>query len=479
MEKKTTLVWFRRDLRLRDNPALNEAARRGAPVAVYVRDIRLETARPPGRASRWWLHGSLRRLEMAATRRGIPFFARRGDAAMILPQLAREHGADRVVWNRLYEPDELRQESRVVESLRAAGIAGEGFRGALLFEPGRILSKEGKPYRVFTPFWQACAVAAEPEAPCGDPPLDHGAPPARSSGLDELGYAGEHEAPAWEKHFVPGEEAAGKVLALFLRGAAADYDAARDFPGRPGTSRLAARLHFGELAVGRVWKEAYSGAADPGRRGGFLSELGWRDFAHHVLFHFPATVDRPMNERFENFRWRVDEDALSAWKRGATGYPVVDAAMRELSATGWMHNRSRMIVASFLVKDLLIDWRRGAEWFEESLLDADLANNTMGWQWSAGCGADAAPFFRIFNPVEQGRRWDPDGAYVRRWVPELARLPDRRLHAPWEALPAELAAAGVVLGGNYPQRIVDHTFARERALAAFGALRAASSGVKR
>ena len=438
------LVWFRRDLRLDDNPALAAAAARGPVVPVFVWSPEEEGASAPGAAARWWLHRSLEALDAELKKKGLSLVVRRGPVRRALVELARETGAKAAAWSRVWEPALREQERSVAEALRAAGVEALEQRANLLFEPDAVKTLDGRPYRVFTPYWNRCAQAPAPPAPAGPAGALRAVPkPAKSLALAELGLL---PRIAWhlslEKHFVPGEPAAKAALKEFARERLADYRTARDFPAADGVSRLSPRLHFGELSVLRVWKEASGGAGSPGEKGGYLSELGWRDFAAHILHHFPKTIEEPLDPRFADFRWRRDEKGLEAWRRGRTGFPIVDAGMRELWATGWMHNRVRMIVASFLAKDLLLSWREGAAWFMDTLVDADLASNTLGWQWAAGCGADAAPFFRIFNPEQQLKRWDPDLAYVRKWIPEYD------------------------LG--YPEPMLDHAEARARALVAFG-----------
>ncbi len=442
-ERAPSLVWFRRDLRLEDNPALAAAAARGPVVPVFVWSPEEEGASAPGAAARWWLRRSLESLDARLKERGLSLVVRKGPAASVLAALARETGAKAAAWSRVWEPALRLQEKSVAAALTGAGVEVLEQRANLLFEPDSVRTLDGRPYRVFTPFWARCAQSPAPPAPSGQTPaLKPAAKRPKSVPLDELGLL---PRIPWhlslEKHFTPGEPAAREALRDFLRRGLADYRTARDFPAREGVSRLSPRLHFGELSALRVWKEASGGAGSPGEKGGFLSELGWRDFAAHVLHHFPETVAAPLDRKFESFRWRRDDEGLRSWRKGVTGFPIVDAGMRELWATGWMHNRVRMIVASFLAKDLLVDWREGAAWFTDTLVDADLASNTLGWQWAAGCGADAAPFFRVFNPSEQLKRWDPDLAYVRRWIPEYD------------------------LG--YPEPILDHAEARARALVAF------------
>lgn len=466
---KTALVWLRADLRLQDNPALQAAARAGAVLPIFVWSPEEEGVWAPGAASRWWLHRSLESLSARFTARGAPLVLAAGPTARVLIKAARAAGAQTVYFSRRVEPAAAAQEREVARALTAAGIQVHAFAANLLYDPDAVRGREGKHYRVFTPFWSRCSELPPPEPPCGDPGLLRAPARApRSLALDALGLK---PTIAWDaglaESFVPGEEGARRELKRFLDEGLADYRVARDIPAHAGTSRLSARLHFGELSASRVWSEALRWAPTPGLKGGFLSELGWREFAHHVLHHQPRTPSQPLDARFAGFDWRRDHAGLKAWRGGRTGYPIVDAGMRELWRTGWMHNRARMIVASFLCKDLLIDWREGARWFWDTLVDADLAANTLGWQWTAGCGADAAPFFRVFNPVQQGARWDEDGAYVKRWVPELSRLPARWIHEPWSAPLEVLHEAGVELGKNYPRPIVDHARARLRALAAF------------
>lgn len=465
----TTLVWLGRDLRLADNPALIDAAAAGALVPIFIWSPQEEGEWAPGAASRWWLHHSLKSLERDLIKRGSRLIVKRGPAAVALVAAARECGAEAVAWNRCYEPAALRREQAVRGALGAAGVSAQAHEGNVLFAPDAIRTLSGGPYRVFTPYWNRCGAEAGPAAPRGEAGrLRLPASLPKSLPLDKLGLLPK---VAWASGlgdaFTPGEAGARRDFESFLAGPIRGYAADRNFPASGGGSRLSPRLHFGELSVHRVWREALGG--DPAAKGGFLGELGWRDFGRHVLFHHPATPDSPLDPRFASFRWRRDAKGLAAWKKGLTGYPLVDAGMRELWATGFMHNRVRMVVASFLTKDLLIDWREGARWFWDTLVDADLASNTLGWQWAAGCGADAAPFFRIFNPVEQGKRFDAAGAYTRRWVPELAALPDRWLHQPWEAPAGILAQAAVTIGETYPAPIVDHKLARVRALEVFGA----------
>ncbi|MCG3180261.1 MAG: Deoxyribodipyrimidine photo-lyase [Phycisphaerae bacterium] len=466
-----TIVWFRRDLRLGDNAALHAACRRGAVVPVYIHAPAEEGPGAAGAASRVWLHHSLAALDASLRRRGLRLIIRAGDSLDELRRLIAATGADAVLFSRLYEPSRREADEAIVAALVRAGVEVRDFPGQLLFEPEQVRTGGGGPFRVFTAFWKACGKLPAPAVPLPAPRRLTDVPAAlASTPLEELDLLPAIDwAGGIRQAWAFGERAAADRLARFARTVLARYATGRDRPDADGTSRLSPHLHFGELSPRQAWHaltRRRGASADAFRR-----ELGWREFAHHLLFHFPTTVDAPLDRRFARFGWRRDAAALRAWQRGCTGYPIVDAGMRQLWRTGWMHNRVRMIAASFLVKDLLLDWRDGAAWFRSTLVDADLANNTLAWQWSAGCGADAAPYFRVFNPVAQGERFDPHGRYVRRWAPELARLPDRWIHHPWDAPAGALATAGVALGRDYPRPIVDHAAARERALAAWRALR--------
>jgi deoxyribodipyrimidine photo-lyase len=471
MKRPPILVWFRRDLRLRDQPALDFACKAGGPVIpVHVDDAAEDGAWPPGGASRWWLHRSLAALDEALRQRGSRLVVRAGCTSEVLLGLARETGASGVVWNRRYEPAAAAHETAVKQALLEAGLEARSFHGSVLFAPGKVLSRAEEPLRVFTPFWAQCGRLPVREA--GGPGEGEALPGPRSwprsERLEPCGAPAEWAEGGGEGAWRPGEAGAQAGLEAFLRERLAAYAERRGQLGGGGTSRLSAHLHFGEIGPVQVWHAA--GRAGGGA-GAFLRELGWREFAAHVLFHFPGTPERALRPEFDAFPWTEDEGALRAWREGRTGYPVVDAAMRELRATGWMDNRARMVVASFLVKHLLHPWQAGARWFWEHLADADLANNTLGWQWSAGCGADAAPYFRVFNPAIQGARFDPGGSWVRRWVPELGRVPGAFVHAPWAAPAAVLEGAGVRLGRTYPLPVVEHAAARQRARDAHAAFR--------
>ena len=480
MSVSPSIVWFRNDLRLADNPALHGAVQRGGsivPVFIYAPDE--ESPWSPGGATRWWMHQSLGALDPSLRTLGSRLVIRRGLTEKTLLSLAKDTGANAVFWNRRYEPAVIARDAKVKEVLNAAGLEAKCFNAGLLHEPWTIQNQSGKPFQVFTPFWKHCLNEPEPAEPLPAPKnLPVPAKWPKSLALEELELEpkikwDEGMRVAWE----PGEAGAMKNLREFLVQAFDNYSEKRNRPDVAGTSRLSPHLHFGEISPRQIWHGLKAMAAKrkmptaAWRNSQFLAEVGWREFAHHLLFHFPRTPAEPLRPQFKHFPWRKDAAALRAWQKGRTGYPVVDAGMRELWATGWMHNRVRMIVASFLVKDLLLPWQDGARWFWDTLVDADLASNTLGWQWIAGCGADAAPYFRIFNPVSQGEKFDPNGDYVRRWCPELAKLPDEWLHRPWEAPVEIFARAGLLPGRDYPEPIIRHATAREVALEAFARIK--------
>lgn len=466
-DEAPALVWFRQDLRLADNPALSAAAASKRPlILLYLLDDDTPGRWRAGGASRWWLHRSLEALSASITKRGGALILRRGRAADVIPRLVEETGAAALYWNRCYEPFAIERDKALKQKL-GARIDVQSCNGALLFEPWEIKTKTGEPYKVFTPFWRAAV-----QGGAGRTPL----PAPRALRFSEANLATDRLAawkllptkPNWtagfEAEWTPGEAGAKKALDAFLSRKLSAYPTARDQMAEDGTSRLSPHLHFGDISPAQIraaLDESASGADK------FLAEIGWREFSHHLLFHWPTLPEANWRDQFDAFPWRSDAAALEAWQRGRTGYPIVDAAMRQLWTIGWMHNRARMVAASFLIKHLLIDWRRGEDWFWDTLVDADLANNAASWQWVAGSGADASPYFRIFNPITQGERYDADGAYVRRWVPELAKLPDDHIHAPWQAPPEMLRKAGIKLGKTYPEPIVDHAAARKRALDAF------------
>ncbi len=470
MAGRTAIVWYRRDLRLSDNPALRRAVDEAdAIVPVYIHDDG-ERDWAPGAASRWWLHHSLEALAGALRDKDSRLVIRRGEPLEVLRGLIDETGATTVYWNRLYEPHAVARDKKIKAALRDDGIDAHSEKAALLLEPWEVETGSGDPYKVFTPFWRAALKKLPPpEAlnaprtlrPPGDWP--DGLEPAALELLPEIDWAS-----GFTEVWTPGEEAARQRLETFVAGALRDYDETRDLPAVDGVSQLSPHLHFGEISPRHAWHRAAAHADEfPDGSEAWLRELGWREFAHHILYHFPRTSDEPMYEKYRDFPWRDGgEDMLRAWQRGRTGIPIVDAGMRQLWHVGWMHNRVRMIVASLLVKNIRLHWLNGARWFWDTLVDADLASNSMGWQWSAGCGADAAPYFRIFNPVRQGERFDKKGEYVRRWVPELAGLPDKYVHEPWSLPDAVAEKIGFTPGEDYPKPIVDLSESRKEALAA-------------
>jgi deoxyribodipyrimidine photo-lyase len=443
---RAAIVWLRQDLRLQDNPALHAAASLGsAVVPIYIWAPEEEGEWPPGAASRWWLHHSLRSLEASLRERGSRLLIERGPPLQILRRVAAATGAATVCWNNRYEPAAVECERKVAAGLLQSGLETRTFNSALLVEPADAMNQSGKPYQVYAAFLRNLLRIANPSAPA---PIPRKLPPPhrwpRSRTLESLRLLpkirwDEGLANTW----TPGEEGAHRTLQRFLSTTIADYRRAREIPAVRGTSKLSPHLHFGEIGPRQVWHAL--GAK--GRTSVFLRELIWREFAYHLLHQFPHTATQPLRPEFKRFPWKRSAAALRAWQRGRTGIPLVDAGMRELWSTGWMHNRVRMVVASLLVKNLLVPWQEGARWFWDTLVDADLANNTLNWQWVAGCGADAAPYFRIFNPLTQAKRFDPEGTYVRRWVPELE------------------------LRNTYPEPIVDVKASRERALDAYYGMR--------
>lgn len=471
MSDVTSLYWLRQDLRVSDNPALSAALRAGPTVAVYV----LDEVDPWkwGAASRWWLHRSLVALGASLTKMGIPLILRRGDPAQMIPRLAIELGVSQLHASRLYSRPAIARDAAIAQALSCEGIAWHDHNAALLQEPWQIQPKSADFYKVYSPFSRA--VMQEPVPPALPIPKKQAAPAliVTSDDIDAWGLLPTQ--PDWTTGFAdwkPGERGAHDRLQALLESGIRHYSEGRDRPDKPYSSRLSPHLAFGEIGPRQIWHAIHATGEIDANRTTFLKEIVWREFAAHTLYHQPHLPDRPLDERFAAFPWQDAPDHLKAWQRGQTGYPIVDAGMRQLWQTGWMHNRVRMIVASFLIKHLLIPWQEGERWFWDTLVDADLASNAFNWQWVAGSGADAAPYFRIFNPMLQGQKFDPDGSYVRQYVPELARLPNKLIHTPWEASPVELAAAGIRLGQTYPAPIVDHAAARTRALAGFKALKA-------
>ncbi|HMO52124.1 MAG TPA: deoxyribodipyrimidine photo-lyase [Kiritimatiellia bacterium] len=462
--------WVRRDLRLQDNPALDAAIHSGKKIIpLFIWAPEEEAPWEPGAASRWWLHYSLQSFAADLEARHATLIIRKGPTLPALRSVLRETEADTVIWNRLYEPAIIERDKRIKAALREDGLHVHSFNAQLLFEPWTIETQQGKPYQVFTPFYRCCQGYGAPETPLPAPRrLPRLAHPPWSAPLPELGLLPALDwADGIQASWTPGEAGAWKRLEACRNEAVRDYKTERDRPDREGTSRLSPHLHFGEISPRQIWHACRAVPnAEP-----YLRQLIWREFAHHLLYHFPHTTEHPLRPEFARFPWKTDAKTLARWQRGRTGYPIVDAGMRELWRTGWMHNRVRMIVASFLVKDLLIPWQEGARWFWDTLVDANLANNTLGWQWTAGCGADAAPYFRIFNPVLQAVKFDPEGVYVKHWLPVLRGLPAPDIHRIFDLPEAERLRAGIRLGDQYPLPIVDHAKARDEALEAYASLK--------
>jgi deoxyribodipyrimidine photo-lyase len=472
------LLWFRRDLRLADNPALQAIIDEGyTPLPVYIHD-EPDTDWPLGAASAWWLHHSLIALQQSLRKHGSDLLVFKGNAENILSRLLQQSGAERLAWNRCYEPAAIARDAHIKQALEKQGCHVSSHHAALLREPWQNLKKDGTPYRVFTPFWKKLQssgpsrdiIAASDTLTAFD--SSRFTDTASIDSLELLPRVNWDQ--AFYTHWTPGEDGAWQALQGFSDDKLLDYTVHRDMPAHDGTSHLSPHLHFGEISALQIWKTLSNRAATSTTRGiipateAYLRELAWREFSHHLLYHFPSTPLQSMDPRFNKFPWKKHyKNHLRRWQHGQTGIPLVDAGMRELWTTGYMHNRVRMITASFLVKNLLIPWQEGARWFWDTLVDADLANNTLGWQWCAGCGADAAPYFRIFNPVLQGEKFDKQGDYVRRWIPELAKLENRYLHKPWAADPAVLADAGIILGKDYPEPVVDLQESRRQALVAW------------
>jgi deoxyribodipyrimidine photo-lyase len=462
---RPALLWLRRELRLHDNRALAGAVASGRPVVpVFVLDETTAGDWAPGGAARWWLHHSLAALAQALARLGAPLVLRRGRIAEIFAALVAETDAAEI---HAGLPGEPWARDAVATLQQRLGIPVHLHRTLTLFDPDALRTQTGGPYGVFTPFARACRARGVPDAPLPPPKRIPTAAPPRSDRLEDWRLLPTR--PDWagglRQAWQPGEAGGRRQLHAFADAAVQNYHRTRDLPGQDGTSRLSPHLHWGEVSPDTAWQAA--SRADGGEGvDTWQNEMLWREFSANLLWHNPALPQAPLRREFAAMPWRDAPDELRAWQQGRTGIPIVDAGMRQLWRVGWMHNRVRMIVASFLIKHLLLPWQTGAAWFWDTLVDADLASNSAQWQWVAGCGADAAPYFRIFNPVLQGCKFDKEGAYVRRWVPELARLPDTAIHAPWQAPELVLRAAGIVLGPTYPHPIVDLAAGRQRALAA-------------
>ena len=471
---QSCLLWFRQDLRLTDNPALVAAAAKGSILPIYIYDTAHPKQWQMGAASRWWLHHSLTALDQSIEGHLRIFM---GDPLKIIPELLNQTGIRSIVWNRCYEPWQIQRDTQLKKQLLEDEIEVESFNGTLLWEPWKIHKEDGSPYKVFTPYYRrGCLNAPEPRRPSKAPQkMKWMHPRLNDTCLSDLALMPtinwyEQIAAQWQ----PGEAGAQEHLSRFIDDNIQNYKQGRDYPNLKSTSRLSPHLHFGEISPNTVWhraRQAFNSNIRNANLDCFLSELGWREFSYYQLFHFPDLPEKNFQEKFDRFPWGKDTAALKAWQKGQTGVPIVDAGMRELWQTGYMHNRVRMIVGSFLVKNLLQHWSQGEQWFWDCLVDADLASNSASWQWVAGSGADAAPYFRIFNPVTQGQKFDANGAYVRQYCPELSEVPDKFIHCPWEASPNVLQQAGLELGVDYPKPIVDLKASRQRALIAFSQIK--------
>ncbi len=475
-DQNPCIVWFRRDLRLADNAALSAAVETGRPILPLFILEDDPPVRGPGAAALWWLEGSLQALASSLQDRGSRLILRRGGARQVLSELVEQTGANLVAWNRGYEPALDARDEALIEPLKALGAETRACDGKLLMAPDSVLTKAGAPYGVFTPFWRTARGQIQPSKPTGA--LKALSAPAQWPVSDKLSAWTLRPAdPDWSKGFAPwrpGEEAAQTALHDFLSDKLKTYPRDRDRPAIDGSSRLSPHLTWGEITPNQIYCGVQARLAAHGleqQAEKFLAELGWREFDYGLLAQQPELDQQPFKSSLQGLKWRTSKPELEAWRRGRTGYPIVDAGMRQLWTLGWMHNRVRLITSSFLVKHLLIDWRQGERWFWDCLVDADPANNPANWQWIAGVGADAQPFFRIFNPMTQGEKFDPDGTYVREWVPELAKADRSWIHTPWTATAEQLKAAGVELGTDYPEPIVEHDAARARALEALKAAR--------
>jgi len=479
---ETCLLWFRQDLRLADNAALQAALSTGLPIiCIFIWDETTPTKQQIGSASKWWLHHSLVSLDAALQERNNKLLYYRGKPEDILMPLIQKENVKTVFWNRCYDAHSINRDKKIKANLINADVEVESFNSHLLYEPWDILNQAGKPYKVFTPFWRKGCLPSGREwneihaAPKKIPTVKKFPRCDTLASWELLPYK-----PNWASEFEtfwhPGESGAQKRLANFIDHGLRDYKEGRNFPAQQNVSGLSPHLHWGEIAPWRIWQSIEIALSSDKRLllhnvENFQSELGWREFSYYLLYHFPSLPSENFRSEFNNFPWESNKKLLRAWQRGQTGYPLVDAGMRQLWQTGWMHNRVRMVAGSFLVKHLRLHWHHGEHWFWDTLVDADLASNSASWQWVAGCGADAAPYFRIFNPVLQSEKFDAQGEYIRCWVPELAELENKYIHAPWNAPSVMLEKAEIILGKTYPLPVVDHNEARAAALDAYKNMR--------
>jgi len=484
-----TIVWFRRDLRLHDNPAWNKAVESGKTIIpLYIHCDHEEGTWRRGSASRWWLHHALSDLDDQLCELGSQLFiinVEKNESSLEkIQKIITRSGADSVTWNRCYEPSFVKRDAEIKHALKSNNIQVESFNGTLLLDPHQIRNKSGSPFQVFTPFWKHCREIEIPKpvtAQFVKEPINKDEP-FSTPDHTELEKLTLYPIIPWHlpiEKFWDATRSGGIELLAKLTQKSDHYQNKRDLPNDDATSRLSSYLHFGQISPQELYHHLHSSLSQPKQietaNDGIIRQLYWREFSAHLLYHFPHSQDTALKPKYDEFPWRLDENLLLAWQQGKTGFPIVDAGMRQLWETGWMHNRVRMIAGSLLVKHLLQPWQEGARWFWDTLVDADLANNSMGWQWVAGSGADASPYFRIFNPIIQGKKFDPDGSYVKKWCPELSRLPKQYIHCPWEASPIELRAAGITLDENYPSPIISHENGRKQALDAYAKFSGKSS----
>jgi deoxyribodipyrimidine photo-lyase len=469
----TAIVWFRQDLRLSDNPALHHAAKTARKlILVYIHSPQECGNWPPGAASRWWLHHSLHALQADIVKLGGQLIIRHGDSRQELLNLIEQTGAHTVYSNYLYEPALAARDSDISATLQKIGVEFQRYHGSMLMAPETVKTNSGTPFKVFTPYWKKHQQIYFPQTPLSAPQnLSQSDASIDSVPVTQLQLLPKIDwYQGMQKHWRPGERQALKTLHLFTQSALNGYKQRRDNPYERYTSSLSPYLHFGEISPREIYWHIHHLEGPPEQNQyasaeTFIKELIWREFAYNILHHFPHTAEHPLDKRFQGFPYlKSDKKLLRAWQTGTTGYPLVDAGMRELWHCGWMHNRVRMIVASFLTKNCLISWQQGAQWFWDTLVDADLASNSFNWQWCAGCGADAAPYFRIFNPVTQSQKFDPHGEYIKTWLPELRGLPDQFLHEPWKTPEEIQSQANITIGKDYPLPVIDLKQSRQRAL---------------
>ncbi|MDC3085912.1 DNA photolyase family protein [Pelagibacteraceae bacterium] len=469
-KKNINVMWFRQDLRLADNPALSKALEDGQTIPIFIFDNINSKDHINGSASKWWLHQSLTQFNKSLKNKLCLF---KGNPLEILDEINKEHKIIKIFWNRCYEPWRIQRDKKIKKYFNDKDVDVSTFNGSLLWEPWNITKKDSTPYKVFTPYYRkGCLNSDKPRIPLPIPDLSNlTSIDGHDIKIEDLDLMPKHN---WHKKMTslwsPGEEGAQSKIDEFILNGLDNYKEGRNFPSNKNVSQLSPHLHFGEVSPNQVWYRAKTKEGKLGIKKDldhFLSELGWREFSFNLLYHFPFLPKENLQKKFDNFPWDNDKDKLKKWQRGLTGYPIVDAGMQELWQTGYMHNRLRMVVGSFLVKNLLLHWHHGERWFWDCLIDADLASNSAGWQWIAGSGADAAPYFRIFNPVTQGQKFDPNGKYTKKYLPVLSDMPDKFLFNPWEAPEDVLRSAGVKLGENYPLPIVEIGSSRQKALEAF------------